>query len=434
MLLKPVAEYAPYLAWGLVTLAVVGTLLVQPAPTFVREQTRNAETAVRGVNYGNRFIPEYWMAPDFYDGLSQWPGVLKISLADVVDIKGQPARTRMLSWLDKMIQEKHFAHMAEMGVQVVRVPCGYWNWVSYPGDTTPNAPTIVDGNFPLIEKMRNLQKIATPEDYQPYFDSVFRYARKYGIQVLLDLHGVPGSQNGQFHSGIVTGKGPHPPFYFQGSEWNMQMAVKAVGAMAEYGAKQGAALYGIELINEPLLQDKAKPGIGKPGHEFLARYYENALLEARKHVGSEIPLLLYEWTRNFEDWPDNAYQKKHGFVLWDTHIYEAEGTSMTNVTQVYWDAVLKCQNFTARGNPTLVGEWTLGLLPDTFSTAQTRYMAQWLLDSFANFAGGSMFWNYDGPSPLWSFVDLSTEVIDWRAAFAQTTQAYTPEQARKYTV
>ena len=32
-------------------------------------------------------------------------------------------------------------------------------------------------------------------------DKVFDYARQYGVKVLLDLHGLPGSQNGEIHSG-----------------------------------------------------------------------------------------------------------------------------------------------------------------------------------------------------------------------------------------
>jgi hypothetical protein len=57
------------------------------------------------------------------------------SLCDVID-------DRILAWLDDKVQEEHFATMKEWGVQVVRIPTGYWNWKEM-GDSTPNCPDDV---------------------------------------------------------------------------------------------------------------------------------------------------------------------------------------------------------------------------------------------------------------------------------------------------
>lgn len=78
---------------------------------------------------------------------------------------------------------------------MLRVPTGYWNWITLPGNTTPNGPDT--------QRMMNLQTVS-PEEYKPYFDKIFEYAAKYGIKIFLDQHGAPGSQNGEEHSGLVS--------------------------------------------------------------------------------------------------------------------------------------------------------------------------------------------------------------------------------------
>ena len=52
--------------------------------------------------------------------------------------------------------------MEEFGVEVVRVPTGYWNWLSLT-EVTPNAPAEV------AERFRNLQ-IVESWRYEKYID------------------------------------------------------------------------------------------------------------------------------------------------------------------------------------------------------------------------------------------------------------------------
>ena len=77
------------------------------------------------------------------------------SLCDVAD-------GRMLDWLEDVVEEEDFRRMEEFGVEVVRVPTGYWNWIQL-GNLTPNAPPEV------AERFRNLQ-IVTARQYEKYID------------------------------------------------------------------------------------------------------------------------------------------------------------------------------------------------------------------------------------------------------------------------
>ena len=75
-------------------------------------------------------------------------------------------------------------------------------------------------------------------------DWAFRTAKKHGIGVLLDLHGVPGSQNGWDHSGRQGTLGWHT------SKENIDHSLRIVGDLASR-CKGYDNLIGFELLNEP---------------------------------------------------------------------------------------------------------------------------------------------------------------------------------------
>lgn len=89
--------------------------------------------------------------------------------------------------------------MQSWGVKMVRVPTGYWNWIDLGWDVTPYTPVEREQ-----QRFRNMQMI-TPDQYEPYIDKIFTWADKYDMKVLIELHGAPGSQNGEMHSGCITG-------------------------------------------------------------------------------------------------------------------------------------------------------------------------------------------------------------------------------------
>ena len=111
----------------------------------------------------------------------------------------------MFQFLEARIQRGDFEEMRRHRVDVLRVPAGYWNWVSYPKGQGPEAPQEVAG-LKVAERLGRLSAIA-PGEYRPYFDRIFEYANATGLQVFLELHGAPGTQNSEMHSGCITGRG-----------------------------------------------------------------------------------------------------------------------------------------------------------------------------------------------------------------------------------
>jgi hypothetical protein len=124
---------------------------------------------IRGVNLGGWFIPEVWMTPSFFEN-DPYP-LWKDSLCTLVNSSRAVAEERMAHRLEHWITEEDFRQIADMGFNSVRLPIGYWNIVEDP-----------------------YQRYA-PADYRvgrKYIDFTFDMADKYGLSVLLDLHGAPG--------------------------------------------------------------------------------------------------------------------------------------------------------------------------------------------------------------------------------------------------
>ena len=93
---------------------------------------------VNGVNYGNVFIPEDFFATSEFYEKHRIPRVAdQYSLCDLVGTKHH-TKHAMEHWLRDHIVESEFAEMKAMGINVLRLPLGYWHLVDMPGN--PNAP------------------------------------------------------------------------------------------------------------------------------------------------------------------------------------------------------------------------------------------------------------------------------------------------------
>ncbi|KAG8838001.1 hypothetical protein FRC18_006834 [Serendipita sp. 400] len=75
------------------------------------------------------------------------------------------------------IVEEDFAMIAAAGLNWLRIPIAFWAIEKYP-------------NEPFLERVS-----------WNYFLKAIEWARKYGLRINLDLHALPGSQNGWNHSG-----------------------------------------------------------------------------------------------------------------------------------------------------------------------------------------------------------------------------------------
>ncbi|KAH7101258.1 glycoside hydrolase [Auriculariales sp. MPI-PUGE-AT-0066] len=138
------------------------------------------EDRIMGVNLGGWLVPEPFIAPQLYEPYLDNPDVngdewsLSIAMANDTANGGL---SQLENHYKTFITEEDFAQIAAAGLNWIRLPVPF------------NAFGTIEGE-PFL-----------PNVAWNYTLKAFEWARKYGIRINLDLHTMPGSQNGLNHSG-----------------------------------------------------------------------------------------------------------------------------------------------------------------------------------------------------------------------------------------
>ena len=180
---------------------------------------------IKGTNFGNWLVLEKWMSPDLFAGTDAEDEVWLNRLEEP-----QKLAERVKQHRDTYVTQQDFKIVAEHGLNLVRIPVPYFIF----GDVKPFIGCV------------------------EYLDRAFGWAEAYGIKILIDLHTVPGSQNG-YDNGGITGV----------CKWcrdkeAVEFALTVLERLAEkYADRDG--LYGIEVLNEPIswIVYKTAPSTGK---------------------------------------------------------------------------------------------------------------------------------------------------------------------------
>ncbi|KAF8641456.1 hypothetical protein AX16_009968 [Volvariella volvacea WC 439] len=132
---------------------------------------------IRGVNLGGWLVTQPYITPSLYE---EYVGRTQVDVVDEWSLSiamGDDLPSKMERHYSTFITERDFAEIAGAGLNFVRIPIGYWAIETYPGE-------------PFL-----------PQVSWRYFLKAIQWGRKYGIRIYLDVHGLPGSQNGWDHSG-----------------------------------------------------------------------------------------------------------------------------------------------------------------------------------------------------------------------------------------
>lgn len=251
---------------------------------------------VKGVNLGNWLVLEKWMNPALFEGTTaEDEYYLPTQLTKEV------YEARIKTHRSSYITERDFTRIQAMGMNAVRIPIPYFVF----GDREPFIGCIDE------------------------LDKAFNWAEKYGLQILLDLHTVPDSQNG-FDNGGISGV----------CKWSQQPEeVEFVLNVLEklslrYGKRNG--LWGIEILNEPILEDtweklnvpKRYPPVDpekakgtKPNTmEFMRQFYMDAYDRIEKHLADDKYIVFHD-AFSLKAWKDFMREEKYKNVVLDTHQY-----------------------------------------------------------------------------------------------------------------
>lgn len=292
---------------------------------------------IKGVNLGNWLVLEKWMLPEMFDGTGAEDEIWLNRKMNPAELK-----EKMKEHRDTFITEQDFAFIKEQGIWLLRIPVPYFIF----GDRPPFNGCV------------------------EYLDKAFDWAEKYGLQILIDLHTVPGSQNG-YDNGGLTGvckwcKNPE----------EVEFALTVLERLAKrYGQREG--LYGIEVLNEPIsfLVYATAPSTGKAVDKeeakgsgyvplpFLENFYRNAYRRLRKILPENKTIVFHDGFR-LRHW-GKFFRKEHmKNVVLDTHIYIFAMESfvpihMPWVYQIYIKSQQRLIERIQRDVPVVVGEWCI---------------------------------------------------------------------------
>lgn len=298
-----------------------------------------ARTVARGVNLGNWLVLEKWMSPELFAGASaedEWH--LWRELHAVA------RRERFKVHRDSYITDRDFAYLARRGIDFVRIPVPFFIF----GDYEPYIGCI------------------------EYLDQAFRWAERYKIQILIDLHTVPDSQNG-FDNGGINGV-----CKFHKSPQHLEFALSVLERLAER-YRDRDSLWGIEVLNEPVSRamwelvdvPRRYPAVDKAYAEgsepvptaFLKSFYEQAYARIRAKSDT-VPIVFHDGFR-IKEWAGFFKKPEFQNILVDTHMYVMMHT-LTNRDAGLDDYVRHIgQEFggtlkeMSQHFPMLVGEWCL---------------------------------------------------------------------------
>ncbi|WVR00081.1 hypothetical protein IAU59_007223 [Kwoniella sp. CBS 9459] len=180
----------------------------------------------QSVNLGSWFVQEQWMNPSLFTCASG----NKQAEFDVANGWGSVDNARQVlerHW-DEWITESDFQYLASIGINTVRLPIGYWSLgpVYCQGTAFESVSAAYVNSWPRVVRAIN-------------------WAEKYGLGVLVDLHGAPGSQNTQAHSGVSDGQQN-----LFNNPTNVQLTINILTYLTQQLVKVNNVV-GIQLLNEP---------------------------------------------------------------------------------------------------------------------------------------------------------------------------------------
>ncbi|KAK5133537.1 hypothetical protein LTR08_007674 [Meristemomyces frigidus] len=249
-----------------------------------------------------------------------------------------------------------FAAIKAAGLTSVRIPLGYWAV-----DLLDYEP-YVSGQY-------------------PYLVQAVQWADQLGLNVFIDIHGAPGSQNGWEETGLVG------PVLFSANTSNSDRTLKVLQNLTTEFSKDvyGGAVTNIELLNEPLIGLPQLKTFYTAGYNVVG-VANSSGINVTIHDGFYDP---HSWA--FYDPNDATATAPAPYLTVDTHQFWAfpplNNLSQPEILQAICDFGLQIRaNRSVSGvPPTLVGEWSLstGITANSTSDAgQDRGKRTWFRQLF----------------------------------------------------
>ena len=296
---------------------------------------------MRGVNLGGWLVLEPFISPALYEPYQpSSPGYGGIQAIDEWTLCTAIAANASSGGVAKVIEEHYatfiteedFAQIAAAGLNWVRIPIPYWAVEKFPEE-------------PFLERVA-----------WKYFLKAIEWARKYGLRINVDLHTIPGSQNGFNHSGK---RGQTNWMHGVMGIANAQRSLNIMRTITEFISqdqyKDVVPFFGV--VNEAQTSDI--------GIDTITSFYieMHDMMRNITGLGKGPWISIHDGFQPLEQWVD--FLPGSDRIALDSHPYFAFATPLDS-TPLSGQVQRPCARWAARFNGTLdtygfaaAGEWSL---------------------------------------------------------------------------
>ncbi len=336
---------------------------------------QGSELHLTGLNAGQILLQEGWMSPFSLepkrnedgsyvkdaDGNIQYPEFtesdFRAGLASNPNLQGYDLEELMAYYWSCFFTEEDFRIIAqELELNVIRLPFYYLN--------------ILNDDYSLRSE----------EDAFAYLDWFVETAGKYGLYIILDLHGAPVTQNGYEHSGNYTGE----PLL-----WDDEEAIAATVSLWEFVARHytetrpdlGKWIAAYDILNEPT--STYDGSTTEECWEVFDRIYDTIRALEDNHV------IAMEGCWGFNTLPDPA---EYGWenVMYEYHWYN------------WWSNILSYEAYTAYMDALNVGlDYDVPVLIGEFTCFEDPEAWDYWLGLFDERGYNWTIWNYKSTVTGW---------------------------------
>ncbi|KAK3941628.1 glycoside hydrolase [Diplogelasinospora grovesii] len=289
-----------------------------------------ADRPARGVNVGGWLSIEPFITPSLFNYDLSMGIIDEYTLCQHL---GSSCESTLEKHYATFVTESTFSEIAAAGLDHVRIPFSYWAVQTY--DTDP---------YVYRTSWRYLLR-------------AIEWCRRYGLRVNLDLHGLPGSQNGWNHSGRQGAIG-----WLNGTDGdkNAQRSLDVHDRLSQFFAQDRyqniISHYG--LANEPKMTFLSV--------DAVLNWTTVASNMVRKNgVGKDVIIVFGDGFRGLANWQgelqglSNAALDVHQYVIFNTNQIVYNHTQKVNYACQGWtEQTLLSMNPSTGYGPTLVAEWS----------------------------------------------------------------------------
>ncbi|MBQ7658310.1 MAG: cellulase family glycosylhydrolase [Butyrivibrio sp.] len=394
-------------ATGITAMAEEGDAVEQTGGSaFIKADGKNLRTDygqgdiinLRGTNAGGYLLQEFWMTPS---GTSEEVYDQSTIISNLTERFGEDgAKELIAAWESAYWQEEDFANCKNMGMNCIRLPFWWRNLVDE------------NGNYYGYDE-------GASDPYAKAFERIDWFVdmcSKYGLYVVIDMHGVPGSQNGSDHSGVdgKDHKETASEFFFGDNAAANQELYYSLWRTIADRYEGNATVAGYDLMNEPYCTYRYNSSKSADElHTILWDIYNNAYNVIRQEDADHVVIMEATW--NPEDLPNpEAYG-------WENVMYEYHNYLYDDYDNVGGGQISNMENKTnAIGNadynvPSYMGEFNYFNSIDAWDEGLellTELGINWTTWTYKTITGYGNWGLYHHPEHMDNGLDISTASFD----------------------